>query len=66
MNTSACGTVRHHITQRSGTETDLVNQDDCLPRRGDVEGALKGLIDLCGSNAQVPSSNHVQRFANVL
>lgn len=66
MNTSACGIVRRRVSQRTGKETDLVNQDDSLPRRGDVEGALKGLIDFCGSNAQIASPNHVQRFANVL
>ena len=59
MNTSAYGTVRRHSTKRSGTETDLVNQDDRLPRRGDVEGALEGLIDLRCSNAQVTSPDHV-------
>lgn len=66
MNTSAYGTVRHQVTQLSGTETDLVNQDDRLPRGGDVEGAVKGLIDFCGGHAQVAGPNHVQWFANVL
>ena len=66
MNTSACRTVKHHITQISGTKTDLVNQDDCLPGRGDVEGAVKGLIDFCGSDTQISGPNNVQWFANVL
>ena len=66
MNTSAYETVRYPARpNRFRTEADLVNQDNRLPRRGDIKSTLQGLVDLCGRNTQITGSNHVQRFANV-
>lgn len=45
--------------------TNLINQDNRLPRRGDIESTVQSLIDLCGRHTQVTSSNNVQWFANV-
>ena len=65
MNTSACGTVRYPHSPSFWTETDLVNQNDRLPRCGDIKGAVQGLIDLRSRNTQVTSSDYVQWLANV-
>ena len=65
MNTSACGTVRYRKTQGFRKGTNLINQDDRLPRRGDIKSTLQGLIDLRGCNTQVTSPNHIQGLANV-
>lgn len=65
MNTSACETISYLYNLKFGTEANLIDQDNRLPGRCDIERPLQRLVDLRCGDTQIASSNHVQWSADV-